>query len=201
MPCMTRIYKDNKVTVHWSAARTKGAIVKTVRRLSKNGHCVPPFGLRETLFGALPEGRPGRLSGVLGVETEGRPLAELFLAALLWFRRAPLAPPRLAWSARTSLSSPSSALPRPVPPCRSRGMSGFWIRQVPEHALHEKGSQRQGVDPLASSQERRALLVLLINRSSTAVVNRSLCSSIPGHAVHDKGWSAARNKERPSSRG
>ena len=43
-----------------------------------------------------------------------------------------------------------------------------WII-VPGHALHEKGLQRQiGVGTLVSSQERRALLVPLINRGSTA---------------------------------
>ena len=51
-------------------------------------------------------------------------------------------------------------------------MSGFWIRQV----------QKQiGVSTLVSSQERRALFVLLINRGSTAdepVVNRGFCSSV-----------------------
>ena len=38
----------------------------------------------------------------------------------------------------------------------------------PGYALHEKGLQRQiGVGTLVSSQEQRALLVLVINRSST----------------------------------
>ena len=36
---------------------------------------------------------------------------------------------------------------------------------IPGHALHEKGLQRQkGVGPLVSSQEKRELLILLINR-------------------------------------
>ena len=40
---------------------------------------------------------------------------------------------------------------------------------IPGHALHEKGLQRQiGIGTLVSSQERRALAVLLINRLSTA---------------------------------
>ena len=40
---------------------------------------------------------------------------------------------------------------------------------VPGNTLHEKGLQRQkGVGPLVGSQERRALLVLVINRLSTA---------------------------------
>ena len=40
--------------------------------------------------------------------------------------------------------------------------------QIPGHALHEKGLQRQkGVGPLVGSQERRALLVPLINRVKT----------------------------------
>ena len=40
--------------------------------------------------------------------------------------------------------------------------------QIPGHALHEKGLQRQkGVGPLVSSQEQRALLVPRLHRSST----------------------------------
>ena len=40
---------------------------------------------------------------------------------------------------------------------------------LPGHALHEKGLQRlKGVAPLVSSQAERALLVLVINRGSTA---------------------------------
>ena len=40
---------------------------------------------------------------------------------------------------------------------------------IPGHALHEEGLQRQiGVGTLVSSQERRALFVLLIKRWSTA---------------------------------
>ena len=39
---------------------------------------------------------------------------------------------------------------------------------IPGHALHEKGLQSQkGDGPLVSSQEQKALLVLLINRLST----------------------------------
>ena len=45
----------------------------------------------------------------------------------------------------------------------------FILADIPGHALHEKGLQRQkGVGPLVSSQEHRALLVLRINRGSTA---------------------------------
>ena len=73
---------------------------------------------------------------------------------------------------------------------------------IPGHALHEKGLQRQiSVGTLVSSQERRALAVLVVNRLSTAGqprvnrgstagqprVNRSFRSSIPGHALHEKG--------------
>ena len=47
---------------------------------------------------------------------------------------------------------------------------------IPGHALHEKGLQRQkGVGPLVGSQERRALLVPVINRLQTGykpLVNR-----------------------------
>ena len=40
---------------------------------------------------------------------------------------------------------------------------------IPGHALHEKGLQRQkGVGTLVSSQEQRALLVPVINRGKTA---------------------------------
>ena len=38
------------------------------------------------------------------------------------------------------------------------------LGDIPGHALHEKGLQRQGDGPLVSSQEERALLVPLINR-------------------------------------
>ena len=42
---------------------------------------------------------------------------------------------------------------------------GLRVEVVPGHALHEKGLQRHnGVGPLVSSQEERALAVLLINR-------------------------------------
>ena len=67
---------------------------------------------------------------------------------------------------------------------------------LPGHALHEKGLQRQiGVGTLVSSQERRALVVPLINRLSTAGqprVNRWSTAdfvppSVPGHALHEKG--------------
>ena len=45
---------------------------------------------------------------------------------------------------------------------------GLWIRQVPGHALHKKGLQRQmGIGTLLSSQGERALVVLVINRLST----------------------------------
>ena len=38
------------------------------------------------------------------------------------------------------------------------------VKRIPGHALHGKGLQRQkGVGPLVSSQEKRALLVPLIN--------------------------------------
>ena len=42
-------------------------------------------------------------------------------------------------------------------------------KEIPGHALHEKGLQRQkSVGPLVSSQEQRALLVPRLNRGSTA---------------------------------
>ena len=46
-----------------------------------------------------------------------------------------------------------------------RSTADFVPPSVPGHALHEEGLQRQkGVGTLVSSQEQRALLVLLINR-------------------------------------
>ena len=49
---------------------------------------------------------------------------------------------------------------------------------LPEHALHEKGLQKQiGVGTLVSSQEQRALFVPLINCCQT-LVNRCFCSSV-----------------------
>ena len=58
-------------------------------------------------------------------------------------------------------SPPRRAPPRPDGPV---GCPGF-----PGHALHKKDLRKQiGVGTLVSSQERRALAVLLITRSSTA---------------------------------
>ena len=52
---------------------------------------------------------------------------------------------------------------------QTKWQSEFLGATIPEHALHEKGLQRQiGVGTLVSSQERRALFVLLINRWSNA---------------------------------
>ena len=58
---------------------------------------------------------------------------------------------------------------------------------IPGHALHEKGLQRQkGAGPLVSSQEERALLVLLINRGKTGRQPRILFPhAVPGHALHE----------------
>ena len=56
------------------------------------------------------------------------------------------------------------ALRRPDPPvvCPGFGLDRF---QIPGHALHEKGLQRQiGVGTLVNSQQRRALAVPVINR-------------------------------------
>ena len=71
---------------------------------------------------------------------------------------------------------PSYSAPRcPVaPPCAAptgpaRGVSGFRIRKIPRHDLHEKGVQRQiGVGTHVSCQERRAIFVLLIKLWSNA---------------------------------
>ena len=55
----------------------------------------------------------------------------------------------------------------------------------PRHALHKNVYRAKTSDgPLVSSQEQRALLVLVVNRLSTGyqqVVNRSLCSFIGLH--------------------
>ena len=83
--------------------------------------------------------------------------------------RTELFPRRLANSpARPRQATPPCASTRPA-----RGMSGFRIRQVLEHALHEKGLQRQiAVGTLVKSQKRRALAVPRLNcwsnRGSTA---------------------------------
>ena len=62
----------------------------------------------------------------------------------------------------------TAALLWAAPNRSARVMTVFWIRQVPGHALHEKGLQKQkGDSPLFSSQEQRALLVPVINRLST----------------------------------
>ena len=78
--------------------------------------------------------------------------------------------------ARPRLAAPPGASTRPA-----RGMSGFGIPQVPGHAMHEKGLQRQiAVGTLVNSQQRRALAVSQLNRWSTAgqpLVNRTFCSS------------------------
>ena len=58
---------------------------------------------------------------------------------------------------------------------------------VPEHALHEKGLQRQiAVGTLVNSQQRRALAVPLLNRGQTTdqpLVNRRFCSSTDLHRI------------------
>ena len=100
----------------------------------------------------LPETRPGGYSSVV------------------WGFRGTV----ISWADR-SIGVPSCpSPPRPaVPLCAAlsriaRGMSGFWIRQIPGYALHEKGLQKQiSIGTLASSQKQRALLVSLINRWST----------------------------------
>ena len=71
---------------------------------------------------------------------------------------------------------PAAAPPCAAPPRPAYGVSGFWVRQVSGHALHEKGLQRQvGIGTLVSSQERRAAVVL--------VVNRTLCSPNGLHKI------------------
>ena len=73
-----------------------------------------------------------------------------------------------------------------APPCAApaRGISGFCIRQVPRHALREKGLQRQrGVGPLVSSQDRGAHVVPRIIRGSSADQTRSFCPPIGLHRI------------------
>ena len=63
-------------------------------------------------------------------------------------------------SCPTSLGRPAGRLDPTRP---------WYVRVFPGHTLHEKGLQRQeGVGPLVSSQEQRALLVPRLNRGLTA---------------------------------
>ena len=58
--------------------------------------------------------------------------------------------------------------------------------EIPGHALHEKGLQRQiGVGTLVNSQQRRALAVPVINRDKPDKprVNRTFCSSTGLHRI------------------
>ena len=75
-------------------------------------------------------------------------------------------------------------------------------RLVPGHALHEK----QEIGPVVSSQKRRAAVVPLINRSSTARSVPPFPDMPCMKKVYRDKWvpvhlSAARKEERPSSRG
>ena len=82
---------------------------------------------------------------------------------------------------------PPSLRPKPLAPLSYPEISigpKDDIVPFPGHALHEKGVKRQtGVGTLASSQERRALAVLVINRGRTAdkpVVKRlSIAGFVP----------------------
>ena len=82
-----------------------------------------------------------------------------------WNVQGMLFPGRIILSAlNRARSGPAVAPSAPTRPARV--MSVFLI---PGHALHEEGLHRQiGVGTLVSSQEQRALIVLLINRWSTA---------------------------------
>ena len=72
----------------------------------------------------------------------------------------------------------------------------MFLRRFPGHALHEKGLQRQiGVGTLVSSQERRALAVLVINRLSTA--GQPLISVLH-RFTYDKGCSCFRRDVQDS---
>ena len=81
-----------------------------------------------------------------------------------------------------------------VPGCVRKGfiaeqsVAGGTPKDVRGHALHEKGLQRQlGVGTLVSSQERRALLVPLMNPLQTAdgpVVNRGSTAGFASPPVY-----------------
>ena len=79
------------------------------------------------------------------------------------------------------------APPRAAPTQTAHGMSGFWIRQIPGHALHENGLQRQkSVGTLVRNHVRRAAVVPRINRLSTGCqprVNRTFCSPVGLHGI------------------
>ena len=143
MPCTKKVYRDGKASVHWSAARNK-------ELLSSNAGLVPPLvyigirlfvllercSFRTCVYDALE----GTRDGCIGEPIHRRPVLH------------GMALPRPA----QRYAAPS----RPAP-----SMSGFWILQIPERALHEKGLQRQkGVVPLVGSQEHRALLVPVMNQ-------------------------------------
>ena len=53
-------------------------------------------------------------------------------------------------------------------PLVNHSSTADFVPAFPGHAVHEKGLQRQGVGPLVGSQERRALLVPVINRFQAA---------------------------------
>ena len=59
---------------------------------------------------------------------------------------------------------------------------------IPGHALHEKGLRIQkGEGPLGRSQERRAAIVLRMNRESNGHHVAPFDFKIAGHTLHEKG--------------
>ena len=104
---------------------------------------------------------------VIEIENEGSALGAPRRLATVSPCLAPprSAPPRLAPPQLLRLARPRRAPRRQS--CSAFGVSGFSVRIqiIPEHALHEKGLQRQiGVGILVSRQQRRALAVQLMSR-------------------------------------
>ena len=112
MPCMKRVYKDKKASVHWSAVRNKERfssrgsnarqpVVVFLHRFKWDFACSCFWrGVQATCLRCLG-GYEGHLSPGRTVLSTSRP-------------------------ARPRLAAPPYARIRPT-----RGMSGFWIRQVP----------------------------------------------------------------------
>ena len=129
-----------------SSQERRALVVPAINRSSTR--CVPPtvcIGFRLFL---LPESRPGQLF------------------SMRWAAKGSV----VSWTNR-SVCVPSCPAPPQRSAVRRRASNRSWYvrvlepRNVPGHALHEKGLQRQkGIGPLVSSQEERALPLPLMNR-------------------------------------
>ena len=140
MPCMKRVYKDNKASVHWSAARKKSASRSAVKPLVNRSLCS---------FVGLHRISLVRASGLCF----WRVVQETCLRCLGRYEGR-LSP------GRTVLSASRPARPRPAtPPCAAtrpaRGMSRFWTRQVDsliarKRKMSPASSRRSGPTPTTS---------------------------------------------------